>query len=322
MSVGESTSQPTHSIQLKPTTNSTQHVIAGAGSGFFTRALCQPFDILKIRFQLQIEPIKRDSQLSKYRSLPQATITIFKEEGYKAFWKGHIPAQALSIVYTMVQFSSFELYSKKLCILFGDEHIKHQTMINFLSGSMAGCSAMLLAYPFDVIRTRLISQSEPKIYLSVTDAFKRIYKKQGVRGLFLGLTPTLVQIAPFVGSQFAFYHICNNLWDKFDPKTNSNQIRFLEKTFISGAIAGVLAKIFVYPLDMIKKRLQVQGFEEARKCFGAVRTYNGAFDCIKKVVKEEKFWALYKGLGPSVIKAGFATALNFTFYQEILNLIS
>lgn len=79
-----------------------EHAVAGAISGFVTRCICQPLDVVKIRFQLQVEPIT-DHHVSKYRSLLQTFSTIIKEEGVVALWKGHVPAQALSVVYGMAQ---------------------------------------------------------------------------------------------------------------------------------------------------------------------------------------------------------------------------
>src|SRR6185437_6492334 len=87
---------------------SLHHTIAGATSGALTRLLLQPLDVLKIRFQLQVEPIHRKSLQSYYKSLLQAIVHIPQDEGLSAFWKGHLPAQYLSVVYGPVQFVSFE----------------------------------------------------------------------------------------------------------------------------------------------------------------------------------------------------------------------
>ena len=57
-----------------------------------------------VKFQLQVEPIQKYNG-SKYHGMLQACSTIYKEEGIHAFWKGHVPAQGLSLVYGLVQVS-------------------------------------------------------------------------------------------------------------------------------------------------------------------------------------------------------------------------
>jgi len=57
------------------------------------------------RPQLQVEPIVKGQNGAKYHSMLQACMVIHREEGAKAFWKGHIPAQVLSVIFGVVQVS-------------------------------------------------------------------------------------------------------------------------------------------------------------------------------------------------------------------------
>ena len=109
--------------------------LSGATSGFITRALCQPFDVVKIRLQLQVEPVSSKST-SKYKSLLQTVSLICREEGVRALWKGHVPAQWLSIVYGSSQFWAFEVLSKQLNSREVDDI--YQPGINLVCGSIAG----------------------------------------------------------------------------------------------------------------------------------------------------------------------------------------
>lgn len=86
------------------------YAIAGFTSGCTTRFFCQPLDVVKIRFQLQVEPISRSSSVSKYRSLTQTLVCIIQEESIFALWKGHIPAQILSGIYGIFDFKLLNFY--------------------------------------------------------------------------------------------------------------------------------------------------------------------------------------------------------------------
>lgn len=58
---------------------------------------------LRLSPQLQIEPVSAHRPEGKYWGVGQAFRRILSEEGLSAFWKGHIPAQLLSICYGAVQ---------------------------------------------------------------------------------------------------------------------------------------------------------------------------------------------------------------------------
>lgn len=111
-------------------------VLAGATSSFITRATCQPLDVLKIRFQLQVEPVSAKSPISKYKSVLQAAGLIAREEGITALWKGHVPAQLLSIIYGAAQFWSFEILSREAHTIGLYEN--YRAVTHFACGSLSG----------------------------------------------------------------------------------------------------------------------------------------------------------------------------------------
>lgn len=49
---------------------------------------------------------------------------------------------------------------------------------------------------------------------------------------------------------------------------------------------------------------------------------NGLLHCIHLTIKNESIFGLFKGLSPSLIKAGFVTALHLTFYEQIFKLLN
>lgn len=60
--------------------------IAGVVSGVCVRLVTSPLDVLKIRFQLQLEDIHHGNPRSRYHSIRQASRKIASEEGLSAFW--------------------------------------------------------------------------------------------------------------------------------------------------------------------------------------------------------------------------------------------
>ncbi|CAF4454860.1 unnamed protein product, partial [Adineta steineri] len=87
----------------------------------------------------------------------------------------------------------------------------------------------------------------------------------------------------------------------------------------NGGLAGLLARLIVYPFDLTKKRLEVVNFEEARSKFGQTRIYSGMMNCFSEIFRHEGFTGLYKGIAPSRIKAYISTAITLSIYDSLCN---
>ncbi|XP_074870960.1 mitochondrial thiamine pyrophosphate carrier isoform X3 [Carettochelys insculpta] len=174
--------------------SATEVALAGSASGFVTRAVISPLDVIKIRFQLQIEQISSKNPLAKYHGILQSMHRIFHEEGLTAFWKGHVPAQLLSISYGAVQvyqnlrhavvtmyqteglltfyrgltptiiaifpyaglqFSFYNLLQQVCEWLRPSEGKNAGNFKNLICGSCAGVISKTLTYPFDLFKKRL-----------------------------------------------------------------------------------------------------------------------------------------------------------------------
>lgn len=123
-----------------------------------------------------------------------------------------------------------------------------------------------------------------------------------------------MQIVPHTGLQFTFYAFFTDTYKKYYNKTDIS----VDNSIISGSVAGLLAKTAVYPFDLSRKRLQIQGFKNGRNGFGTFFECKGFVDCLKLVIKKEGVTGLFKGLAPSQLKATMTTALHFTIYEQSL----
>ncbi|KAK9880951.1 hypothetical protein WA026_013275 [Henosepilachna vigintioctopunctata] len=291
------------------------YMFAGSASGCITRLICQPLDVLKIRFQLQVEPIMKNSTTkSKYQSIFQATTLILREEGVQALWKGHNPGQLLSITYGLAQFTSFEILTKHASLLGVG---RDWNSVNFTCGTISGCFATLMSFPFDVVRTRLVAQSEKqRIYRGITHAFTQIVKQEGPMVLFRGVLPTFLQVGPHAGAQFMFYKMFDNLYKNiFESEKNT-----FTRSATAGSLAGFFAKIVVFPLDLVKKRLQIQGFNRG-KMFGENFVCDGLISCLQKIYMTEGYKGYFKGLNAGLLKAVATSALHFSSYEMVCEAI-
>lgn len=65
-------------------------------------------------------------------------------------------------------------------------------------------------------------------------------------------------------------------------------------SLLNGALAGLLSKAAVYPLDLAKKRLQIQGFGEHRRSYGQHFQCSGVWHCFRATVRQEGAMGEYR----------------------------
>jgi len=152
-----------------------------------------PFEVIKIRMQQQ-EGFKN----KKYRNTIHAAVTISREEGVTALWKGVLPTALRNGTNQACNFMTIELFNK---FIWKKEEAKQLAVWKtLLSGGVAGALGPCMNCPFDVIKTRLMGQKiipgQPPKYRGVTHAIKTIVAEEGVFALWKGLVPRLLRLAP------------------------------------------------------------------------------------------------------------------------------
>ncbi|KAF8981907.1 hypothetical protein BGZ52_002395 [Haplosporangium bisporale] len=80
--------------------------------------------------------------------------------------------------------------------------------------------------------------------------------------------------------------------------------------FVAGAVAGVSEIVTMYPLDVVKTRFQLQVGT------GGADHYNSMGDCIKKIIKNEGFGTLYRGIIPPIMVEAPKRATKFAANEQ------
>lgn len=94
-----------------------------------------------------------------------------------------------------------------------------------------------------------------------------------------------------------------------------------------GAVAGTVGQTVAYPLDVIRRRMQMVGWNNASSIVTgdgrakAALEYNGMVDAFRKTVKYEGFGALYKGLVPNSVKVVPSIAIAFVTYEMVKDIL-
>jgi len=311
--------------------SASDNALAGAITGTTTRAICQPFDVLKIRLQLQTEHTEK----AKYKSIRHALCSIMKEEGIFAYWKGHMPGQCLSFLYGSINIG---LYQTMWHSPFLDLKVKSSkkldlALTDIFVGTLAAMPATLIAYPFDIVRTRLVGQSPASVsinnqqtssYSGIINAMIQIKAKEGWRANYKGLSVALLTVPINTGLSLSIYNVMTPYVLPYATKIEKMRVPLISDVAVGvlGGLSGIIFKTIVYPLDTVKKRLQIQGFSEGRVIMGLTPQYEGFRNCFITVYNTEGlFNGLYKGWTPGIIKAFVSKSVYFIILERALRMI-
>ena len=193
-------------------------------------------------------------------------------------------------------------------------------MSAFLAGAAAGAIATATTYPLDLLRTRFAAQGSEKVYASLVGSIRDIARTEGVGGFFQGVGAGVGQVVPYMGVFFATY-------ESLRPVLSPMSLPFGSGDATAGILASVLAKTGVFPLDVIRKRLQVQGPTRTKfvpgKGYRAVADYSelGIWGTGKTIVRREGWRGLYRGLTIGLLKSAPASAVTMWTYERGLKIL-
>lgn len=290
------------------------NLLAGGVSGGIARFFVAPLDVVKIRFQMQIDPqaLSRVKDYARpkyyYSGVLNALSTIYKQEGIKGLWRGNMVAELMWVAAASIQFGSFALYKHAATRFLGLKETP--TYFSLFCGAAAGATATTITYPLDLLRTRFAAQGLPPVYNSIGHAITTIYRTNGIKGFYYGICPSLWQFVPYVGIQFYVY----DGLQKFLRRKNVDAGTIGHT--LCGAMAGMSAKLVSFPLDVTKKRLQIHGMNLFRNGIIPDRCPSLA-GTMKTMYKGEGPKVFYKGLVPSLIKSAVQAALVFTLVEVV-----
>jgi solute carrier family 25 (mitochondrial folate transporter), member 32 len=185
---------------------------------------------------------------------------------------------------------------------------KSHSVAPLFAGISGGVVSTTLLLPLDVIKVRLQVSEQPQHNdngskrtkrLGAFRAFRSIIRHEGIAGIYQGLIPAVIGSAVSWGGYFYLY-------EGFKKKlTASKRARGKPEELTSAdnfgvaVVSGAIMVFLTNPVWLIKTRIQLQ-MKKSADSFGLKKPYNGLVDAARTIVKEEGFWALYKGTVPAL----------------------
>ncbi|KAG7389012.1 Hydrogenosomal carrier protein [Phytophthora pseudosyringae] len=277
-----------------------KQMAAGGGAGIAAKSVVAPFERVKIVCQTG----------ESVGMLPTAR-SILASEGALGFWRGNAAACVRVVPHKAVLFAFSDAFKELFRSLDASGERQMPAWGPFVAGSLSGFSASVITYPLDLIRTRVSGQIGANlVYSGIAHTFMRTLREEGPRALFRGIGPTLFGALPYEGIKFGSYDVLTGLLPEgIDPKAD-----FAAKILCGGG-AGVLATVFTYPNDTVRRRLQMQG------AGGAARQYRNAWDCYVQLARNEGWTVYYRGLTPTLVRAVPNMGVQFATYDFLKSFI-
>ncbi|KAI8900238.1 mitochondrial carrier domain-containing protein [Globomyces pollinis-pini] len=186
-----------------------------------------------------------------------------------------------------------------------------KSVYNFSLGSIAGALGAFAVYPIDLVKTRMQNQRSQVVgqvlYKNGFDCFKKVIRNEGVLGLYSGLLPQLVGVAP----EKAIKLTMNDLVRSRMKNQETGEIPIAAEV-LAGMTAGGSQVLFTNPLEIVKIRLQVQG-EVAKSGIEGAPPRMGAIG----IVRQLGLFGLYKGVGACLLRDIPFSGIFFPVYAHL-----
>jgi hypothetical protein len=275
----------------KPATKSAMLILAGGLSGALAKSVVAPLERVKIM-----------SQAGDNGNFLKLLADVVRAEGWTGLWRGNTANVIRVIPNKGVLMMCSDMYKAGVAAALPTIN---GASVSSIAGGLAGVTAVICTYPLELARTRMAYriQDGSTQYNNLISTFRAVIASDGLLGLYSGVWATLLGVLPFEGIKFGLYDILKsalprNSLDKLPPIW----------TLVAGALSGAIAHFLTYPLDTVRRRMQVSGAVGAAK-------YSNIFNCLQTIIKKEGWTALFYGLAPTMLRAIPGLGIHMFVYE-------
>ncbi|KAE8449220.1 hypothetical protein EG329_008387 [Mollisiaceae sp. DMI_Dod_QoI] len=284
------------------------HALSGAGGGILSMALTYPLITLSTR--AQVESKRADS------GFLDAVQRIVHREGITGLYAGLDSALFGISVTNFVYYYWYEWTRsgfEKAAVTAGRASKRLTTVESMIAGAIAGSATVLLTNPIWVVNTRMTTRKRnkesdegllpgakaPKAPTSL-GTLLALVKEEGPQALFAGVVPALVLVInPIL--QYTIFEQLKNIIEKKKRVTPTI-------AFMLGALGKLFATSITYPYITVKSMAHVAGRNGEKE---------NMMQAMRRVIREEGYTGLYKGIGPKVTQSVLTAAFLFAFKDAL-----
>lgn len=312
--------------------------------GMASATLTAPLDVLKTRLQSTfyqqhlaamrsargLPPIETmsfgRSSLLHIRETGEILWQVPKAEGWRALFKGLGPNLIGVVPARAINFFAYGNGKRLISTHFNNG--QEAAWVHLCSAAAAGIVTGTATNPIWLVKTRLQldknthADGRGRQYKNAFDCTMQTVRKEGVRGLYRGLTASYLGVTESTLQWMLYEQMKLSLARREErviasgkpPTVWDQTVAWTGKLTAAGS-AKFVAALITYPHEVVRTRLRQAPMEDGRQ------KYTGLVQCFRLIWKEESMAALYGGLVPHMFRVVPSAAIMFGTYEGVLKFL-
>ena len=268
---------------------------------------------------------------------------INRQDGMRGLFRGHSATLLRIFPYASIKFVAYEQIREILI----PSPAQESPLRRLLSGSLAGITTVFCTYPLEVIRVRLAFETRKDSRSSLSGICRQIYhehppivsnsptqptalpntlvaaatSRTGLMNFYRGFSPTLVGMVPYAGISFLTYDTATDClripllapFTTTSPPASRPDAPPILKAWaqlLAGGLAGLVSQTASYPLEVIRRRMQVGGAVGDGHRLGIIETAG-------RIYQETGLRGFWVGLTIGYVKVVPMAAASYYVYQRM-----
>ncbi|KAG9017317.1 hypothetical protein FRB93_007431 [Tulasnella sp. JGI-2019a] len=288
-------------------------LLAGGLAGAVSRTATAPFDRLKVflitRSTTSVAELLKAGDVTTatksvrgLTALLDAIKTIHAEQGLRGFWVGNGLNVVKIFPESAIKFLSYES-SKRFLAKHVDKVSDPRDISGtsrFVSGGIGGIISQFAIYPLETLKTQMMSSGRGETKSPLSVAARRTWELGGVRAYYRGLVIGLIGVFPYSAIDMSTFESLKLIYSRSTGVEEPGVLALLA----FGSISGTVGATSVYPLNLVRTRLQASGSP------GHPQRYINLWDVVQRTHRAEGWRGFYRGLVPTLAKVPFFIRLG------------
>ncbi|TNV77496.1 hypothetical protein FGO68_gene2474 [Halteria grandinella] len=309
----------------------------GLATVLLTKAIIfGPLERMKI--VLQVNPLANYTNPSdRPKGALDLSNKISVNQGLLSFYRGNNAYLYKLAIQHILKFMLYET-------VFQQFNHKNKNDLN-LTGTIAAASATAIVttaitYPLDLAHGRMaadmskktivvamsknaspVNNRPPRLYSSVRDCLTKTQEQSGVvqsrkfMNMFRGIQSALIAQVPYTVVLMTSFELFNTFLDSPSATFNKRDDHFFLYKYLTrfgaSTFSLLLAQALCYPLDTVKRRMQVNG------SLGFKNMYKSDLHCLQTIIAKEGVRQLYSGWSLNMVKCVPLTLMQYIMFQNL-----